>query len=518
LNAKTYITNLARALTGTLPGTPSKDAKLYSSGAAWSGMNFTFSKEHPYSGKPEQLRAYTNLIYAAVSTIAGDMAKLHIDAKASNDSRAKLLPNHPALALLRRPTRFMPGNLFRQTMQLHQELTGESFTYVEKISSGLPIQLHTLYPDRILIIPHPKEYLRGYVYTAFSGQVIGLLPDEVLHVRNAHPSDPYRGYSPVEALGFTPQISSTLRAYVATYMKNNARPDLVFSAKSVLGEDHLRMLDQIWRENHQGVDQAGSVGWLDGEMTPHPLSSPLKELEVKNLDNWAREDVVATYNVPLAVLGLVADSNRANTEGAILQYQARCLAPRAVMQQEQFIQPLFDMFGDAAQGEIENPVPSDRSRDFTEALAEWQRGAITHRQYLQRLNREEADTASDVYFLPNNGRIVSTLEPAPDPIQPDPNLETKPVKADAKNAAVQARFQHLRGVFALEYRERRSGNYRADHALERWQHELQNTDAAAELIRGIDARVRDQGAHATYEWLKADGARTLARIMTGDTQ
>jgi HK97 family phage portal protein len=487
--------------------------------AIWGGMTFRTTGEHPRLTSTDQLRAYKHHIYKAVSTISADIAALEVQLKRARGGEERQVDDHPLLELLERPAPMWTGNLLRQTLELHLSLTGNAFTYVERARDGTPTALHPLYPNRVVIVPSETMGILGYLYQSLNGRMLAFLPDEVLHVRFASAEEPFWGMSPVAALGFTPEISSSLRYYVRQFIANDARPDFLIAFKEKVEIEHLKALQALWRENHEGAQKAGGVAFLDNEARPHPISSPLKDLEIATLDEWALEDVISTFNTPKAVLGLVSDTNRANMDAAIRTYQQRALAPRATLWTKQWLKPLLAMYPGSQRLDItlENPVPGDRIREYTESLGDLKAGAQTVRQHLMRIGAPGANDAPDVYLVPSNVRIMTTLEeteaslstPNAAPAQPQAPPGEPPDDTAARSRRIRA--------WTVQYRrDQERDEFDRTTALHWWTRETGSSETAHLILGELEALVRARGLVDATEHLKGRGAKALARALGGN--
>jgi HK97 family phage portal protein len=490
------------------------------------GITLGISDTNPYRNSTDRLASYRGWIYKAVSTIAPDMAALKIEVrKQKRNGETEKLHKHPMLSLLARPNAYQRGNAFRQKAQIYLDLSGEFFVYIATGAGGQPVALHLLRPDRVLIVPDPVNHILGYIFYSESGAALAFLPEEVLHVKHAHPSDEYRGYSPVQALGFSPLIDDAVKAYVYNYVSKGARPQGVLSSEEDLTQPEVDVLRQRWSEIYQGVTQSGRIAVLGKGSKFQPIGDTISALNPKALSDYALEDVISAYNVPKTKMGLVADANRANADAADYTYGRNCLNPRVDLWVEDFLQPLLERFPDTANLEaaMQNPVPSDTAFEFKRAVFDLQAASITVKQYHQRLGNPEADTAPDVYLLPGGKLVVDKLVAgeqagtggaAADNPTNDTGKSGPGDTPDPPEDATKARQSRLRALFATEYAERKGGTYDQVGALARLALELGSETAAADFIREIEAQIQTLGLAPTYEVLKSSrGAGSLARLL-----
>jgi HK97 family phage portal protein len=509
-------------------GTTGTKDLLYPQAATWApgGIQLGLSEENRYLGATDALSSYRGWIYNATSTISADMANLKVTInQVKRDGSEQEVVRHPMLDLLQRPATNTGGNELRQLGSLHLDTAGEAFFYVARGKGGQPEAIHVLQPDRVYIVPDPINFITGYLYFSWSGTMIAFLPEEIIHVRYANPTDPYRGYSPVRALGFIPQMNDGLRAYVAQYLRNNARPGGILSSAENITVEQKKLLVGWWNEAQSGTGGAGKTAILSNGMTYQPVSDGIGALNVHELGTFGADEVLAAYNVPRAKLGLLADANRANADAADYTYRSNCLAPRATIWEAQFYQPLLEMYAgnEKFRARVENPVPSDAELEFKTAQALFKDGAITVKDYLSRINAPEAVNAPDVYVLVRGSTVVSALEeligvsqPA-EPVTPEPDPkapEDTPKLPDT--APKKAKKARLRGLFAQMYVERRDGRTDRTRDVQRLTEITGDAVQAAGVLLTIEQQIRTVGLVLTFETLKSSAVTGPLADLMGD--
>src|SRR5690242_2523188 len=80
---------------------------------------------------------------------------------------------HAAAYLWANPNPHMTQAALIEMVQQHAELLGEGFMVVVR-KGTIPLELWPVRPDRMSEVPHPTEYLKGWVYTSPDGDKIPL--------------------------------------------------------------------------------------------------------------------------------------------------------------------------------------------------------------------------------------------------------------------------------------------------------------------------------------------------------
>ncbi|HET7558419.1 MAG TPA: phage portal protein [Limnochordia bacterium] len=475
-------------------------------GGAWAATSLGVSETNPYKSPTERLAWYRGWIYRAVSTVAADMSSLKVKIVRGVGDDEELVLKHPLRDLLRRPTKWMRSGRFKQRVTQHLLLSGESFIYPHRPVQGRPpTELHILQPERTIVVPDPADFVKGYLYNSLSGEILPFLADEIYHLKLENPYDPYRGMSPVQALGWTPDIEEGVRAYVRNYLRNAARPDLALVSDQDINQAQAEEIRQRWEESHRSYTAAGRVAVLGKGTTPVPFTPPLKDLAIAELAGWGRDEILAAYNVPAAKLGLVADSNRSNSEAADHTYRSNALNPLAELFNQDFYEPLSEEFPDDVRAFFEDPVPADQEREFDQATEAFRAAGITRKEYLHQIGSPYADDAEDVYLLPAKMQVV----PRQSATTPDDDAGDESDDDGAKRT-LQSR---IRSLASAEYRERKAGAYDPVVARKRWADALGDRRRAERIMLEIERSVERYGLVEAFERLKGRGAKAIARTL-----
>jgi HK97 family phage portal protein len=101
-----------------------------------------------------------------------------------------------------------------------------------------------------------------------------------------------------EALG----LSAALTEHAARTMANDARPSGVLT----LGhgsEEYLQQISDAWAARHQGVERAGRVAVVKGEVDYTPVASSAADAQLVEQRQWATAEVARVFNIPASKLG-----------------------------------------------------------------------------------------------------------------------------------------------------------------------------------------------------------------------
>ena len=382
--------------------------------------------------RKEQLGAYAGWVYAAVTMLADDFARVPWRAVLETASGAKEDPRAPLKLLLKNFVGFTTLEAKALTL-IHILLTGEAFWLVITAGGkegGRPIGLQVLNPDWLEV-----EQTRNGVSVltwrlsvpGFESRVVS--GEDIIHFRLPNPEGGARGFSPVRAFALSFDSDLYARAYSADLLKNQARPDGLLSTEQQLSSEQALTLRSRWQENVR----RGEIAVLGAGMKYQPVASSMKDLEFLSLAQLNREAVLSIYRVPASKLGVDTSRSQADASEGDVTYQRNALAPHVARFDDTINTYLAGRVGKET-FEHEDCVAENRAEKRKEALELWQTGLMTANQALDYLDWDTIGSDGNVRMLPNTHRIVKKLEPSKEteaPVMDVTNPEASTATADA---------------------------------------------------------------------------------------
>jgi HK97 family phage portal protein len=275
---------------------------------------------------------------------------------------------HAAIDLWNTPNPYMDGNYFREACQQHLDLVGESTIVIARSPlSPMPLELWPVRPDRMTPIPHPTEFLRGWIYTGPDGEQVPLGVDDVLQIKMPNPLDPYRGLGPVQALLTDLDSARYSAEWNRNFFRNSAEPGGVVEFSDELDDEEFETFQKRWRDTHQGVGNAHRVAILEMGAKWVPTQFSPKDMQFAELRGVSREIIREGFGIHGHMLGLSQDVNKANAEAGEISFARWLVFPRAQRWKAMLNCRLLPMFqADTVEFDHDRVVPEDREADDRE--------------------------------------------------------------------------------------------------------------------------------------------------------
>ena len=248
------------------------------------------------------------------------------------DGSKRLVGHHPLYDVLySRPNFQQTAFEFKQMMQGHLELRGNAYAEIIPGPRGAVDQLVPMHPDRVYVervLPSGK--LRYRYNDPLTNQNRNLVQEEVFHLRNFS-DDGAVGQSTVAMACETFGVALAQQDYIARFLKNDARPPIVFegaSFKSKTQEDEF--LDS-WQQRHTASNR-GKAGLLPPGITAKVLGITPNDQQLLDSRKFSRIEICSIFPVPPHMIGETEKTaTYASVEQFNIMYAVHCILSRCVL-------------------------------------------------------------------------------------------------------------------------------------------------------------------------------------------
>jgi HK97 family phage portal protein len=371
--------------------------------------------------------------------------------------------NIPLLQLLERPNPWQAKAAYLQTLISHYLLAGNAYEefVAPKAKGAAPVELYSLRPDRVRVIPGVKagEMVAGYEYRAGATQM-NFEAASVIHRKFFHPTDDFYGFGPLQAAVRAWQTDNAGADWNLALLKNQARPSGALIAPTVVGEDTYERMKGEIRTSYVGSEGAGLPIFLEGGLDWKQFSLSPIELDYMEGRNLSKREICAAFNWAPELIGDTDARTYNSMPEARKASWMEAILPILDNIRDEYNARLAPMFGDR--------LFIDYDRDQIDALAEdqakvWERvqkstfisvneareavGYETHDDPEADVPRELKTPAADPFGAPSNGLFGDALgtafgedesKPEEDPENGNGDGAGKPKKPSVEDQAAKA--------------------------------------------------------------------------------
>ncbi len=283
------------------------------------------------------------------------------------------LEEHPLIDLLQKVNDQENGYELKELTQVMLDLTGNAYWMLEKDKFNVPTKLFCLRSQWVKIQPDKANFVKGYLYGCdgnWQGEgQLQLEPEQVIHFKYPHPSDPWYGMGPVQAAAYAIESLELREKFVLATMGNMARPDLI--VKYLEGELDPRdrvMLEREWNSMLKGTKNAGKVKVTDFRYEIDKVGWNPNELKFNEGEEWILRKICSAFPVPEGLIdsSSISKAPRAGMEGTELFMAQNNTLPRCTRFEEKLNEKLCPLYDERLFVAFDNPVPKDRVAQLNE--------------------------------------------------------------------------------------------------------------------------------------------------------
>lgn len=256
------------------------------------------------------------IVYRCVTLIARSLSTIPL---VLHDKGTKV-DDHPLLTLLCQPNPLQNYQSFCEAVISYLLLSGNS--YIEAVSppdQDTPLELYTLRPDRMSIIPGKKGFPQGYEYAMGSSKtrihvdpITGYSP--ILHLRLFNPLDDWYGMSPLQVSQQSVDLQNTVLSHNLALLQNEGRPSGALIVRNSLGlndAQRAQLRDDL-ESLYAGKSNAGRMMVLEGDLEWKEMGFSPKDLDFSTGKTLSGRDIAQVFGVPPICVGILGDATFSN--------------------------------------------------------------------------------------------------------------------------------------------------------------------------------------------------------------
>lgn len=295
-----------------------------------------------YANQDELVKLYSGSVYIAAGAIARKIAsteavvkRVRYCPKSGTVKKDRVSPNHPLCQLLQNP------NDEDEPYDLHYLTTAWKLicgdAYIEQVPNGFgrPCRLHPMPPQWIKPIMSQHSLISGY---RVDGRFLGCFQydvprEEMIHIKenslDKSNNRRFYGYPVPLAVQNAIELEHSMLQRLKYRFDNLAEPGLIFGTDERLSPASLKQrMHEVWSQ-HRFQEDTGKPMFLHNKtkLLAGGDGAKQKELDYRGSLESTRQFITSTIGVPLAVVGLVSDQNRANAEAALYTFAHNTVNP-----------------------------------------------------------------------------------------------------------------------------------------------------------------------------------------------
>jgi len=329
-------------------------------------------------------------VFKAVNSISSHAARQPVQVL---DGDGEPVDGHPLAELLNTGK----VNPLETARQFRKRLSAQillspfgAFVEVTRNRRGVPVRLDLLPPGRTRPVPAATgaNLLSHFETITPTGTRVPIDPENVLWFRDPHPTDPFRGITPMEAAGMSVDLDYLSKLYNVIFLRNDGRPSTVVGVEGRLSPDEA---ERIQRAFGQGPLESGKVYVVNGKISLQDLGARPRDMSYSEMSARAKEEVLAAFGVGETVLGNASGRTFDNADAELFQFWSITMVAHMDIIAtgfEPLLEPGETLWHDTSDIEVLRRAEEARRREAREEVAA---GLLSIDEYRQIAGHEPID-------------------------------------------------------------------------------------------------------------------------------
>ena len=274
-------------------------------------------------------------------------------------------------------------------------LDGNSYVYIERNGSGVPVNLYCLKSDDVQVTQNGKDifYSYGDKKTMYSSQ-------EVLHFKGMS-TDGIIGVSPVQQCKNAIGWGIAVETYGNTFFRNGAKLSGVLSTDRQMSELAIERLKTSFREQYTALNDANKTLILEEGLKFQQISISNEQAQFLASRDMAIQEVARVFNIPPHMLKDLSKSSFNNIEQQSTEFVRYSVQPYLANLESEMNLKLFKqnekgkLFTNFDANGLLRGSPNDRA-NFYEKMVNI--GAMTINEVRERENMNAVQDGDQLYL------------------------------------------------------------------------------------------------------------------------
>tara|TARA_R100000329_G_scaffold142833_1_gene126487 strand:- start:4599 stop:5801 length:1203 start_codon:yes stop_codon:yes gene_type:complete len=336
-------------------------------------------------------------VFNAVKLLSESISQIPLEiCETTNDGDVIKRNDHPLHRILtQNPNPDQTKVAFFSKIIVDLCLDGNSYVYIERNGSGVPVNLYCLNSDDIQVTQNGKDifYSYGDKKTMYSSQ-------EVLHFKGMS-TDGIIGVSPIQQCKNAIGWGIAVETYGATFFRNGAKLSGVLSTDRQMSELAIERLKTSFREQYTALNDANKTLILEEGLKFQQISISNEQAQFLASRDMAIQEVARVYNIPPHMLKDLSKSSFNNIEQQSTEFVRYSVQPYLANLESEMNLKLFKqnekgkLFTNFDANGLLRGSPNDRA-NFYEKMVNI--GAMTINEVRERENMNAVQDGDKLYL------------------------------------------------------------------------------------------------------------------------
>lgn len=278
----------------------------------------SWQRSVPVEAPDRQLQYAT--IYAGISLIAGDIAKLPLRLTRLVEGVWEETSNPAYSPVLRRPNRYQTKSQFITAWIVSKLMWGNTYVLKERDQRGVVVALYVLDPHlvKVIVASDGGVYYQVNADTLTTPDGAVIVPaTEIIHDRCISPFHPLIGVPPLYAAAIAATQGLKIQNNSSTFFENMSRPSGQLTTDQELGDETADRLKKEFEEKFGGTN-IGRILVTGSGLKFEAMTMPAEQAQLIEQLGWTGEECLRPFHIPPYKVGL-GDPPTFNNIGQLAQ-------------------------------------------------------------------------------------------------------------------------------------------------------------------------------------------------------
>lgn len=292
------------------------------------------------------------IIYACVNVLVRAAAEVRIVVqRRRRDGELEAVENELS-ALLARPNPEQSTYEWLEQFDLHYQCSGNGYVHKVRSAAGRVVELWNLRPDKTRIVPGADGMVAKYAYSTDGAtrRSVGVLPEDVIHLKRPDPLNDYYGLSPIAVAASVGDLDNNAIKYLRVFFENNGIPGGFVQIKERnLTAEQKDDLKSQFQDRYRGENGWHAIGILDAEASYIEVGANPQKLNLASVFGETESRICAAFGVPPIIVAVwigLMRSTYANYETALKDLWVDTQSPKYRRIADKLTAQLAPEFGD----------------------------------------------------------------------------------------------------------------------------------------------------------------------------
>lgn len=337
---------------------------------------------YPLNSTENYIRSLSRRLPLACACISLRARKVRSTAWRIIETDSKKIVKNHGIEVLKRPNSTQRFSDLLELIVWSDDTVGNSYLLQTNTRNKFNNSLFFLPPEKVLPYTVEKMFVTKYEFRPEGGQILELEPREVIHSKYPSLESPAVGMGLIQTAEILLQKNLNRDSYMESFYKNGTVLSGIFTSDAVgTNTEQRNKMRAEFEEQSTGVSRFFKTFFAWGGYKYQPLSVSHRDSQDVEQTKLTRDDILAVFGVPGALLGYTDGVNFSNAEIQERIFINNTLIPLLNRLEDLITYEIVHQYDDSLSFEFIKPTNENLNLKSTWVKALFDSSVISKKQY-----------------------------------------------------------------------------------------------------------------------------------------